>query len=111
MTDCIDTFEEESTGYITLAFTDEDGTAVTPASATYTLYDEITESIINSRNATSISGLDTSVDLELEPDDNVIVTTGKNEETHILFVQWVYNTDKVGHDEFRFAVSNLTKVT
>ena len=105
-----DTFNEKETGYVTLVFTDEDGTAVTPDSATYTLYDEETAAIINSRNQTAIGSLASSVDLELESLDN-IVTTGKVKEAHILFVEWVYNTNKLGKEEYRFFVRNLTKVT
>lgn len=111
MAEAVDIFNEEETGFINLAFTDEDEAAVTPDSATYTLYDEETAGIINSRNATAIGALATSVDLELTPDDNIIVTAGNDTEAHILFVQWVYNTDKVGHEEFRFYVRNLIKVT
>lgn len=111
MAEVIDIFNEEETGYITLAFTDEDEAAVTPDSATYTLYNEENGGIINNRNATVIPGLATSIDLELEPDDNVLIDSDKDTEAHILFVQWVYNTDKVGHEEFRFYVRNLTKVT
>ncbi len=107
----MDTFNEKTTGYITLAFTDEDGTAVTPDSATYTLYNEATGAIINSRDAVSISGLASSYDLELTPDDNVIVDVTKIREAHILMIEWTYNTDKKGKDEYRFKVENLTKVS
>ncbi len=106
-----DTFNEGETGYVNLAFTDEDETAVVPDSATYTLYNEVTGAVINSRSAIVIGSLAASIDLELEPDDNVIVDSSKSLEAHILFVQWVYNTDKVGHEEYRFFVRNLTKVT
>ncbi len=111
MAEAVDIFNEKSTRFTNLAFRDENGNAVVPDSATYTLYDEETEKIINSRNATPIASLAASVDLELEPDDNVLVDSDKHMEAHILFVAWIYNTNKVGHDEFRFWVRNLTKVT
>lgn len=105
-----DVFNEKETGYVTLVFTDEDGVAVVPDSATYTLYDEASGAIINSRNQTAISGLASSIELELESDDNVIVGSDLYE-PHILMIEWTYNTDKKGKDEYRFNVKNLTKVT
>lgn len=104
------TFDEEETGYVNLAFTDEDGTAVIPDSATYTLYDEVSGGIINDRTAVDIGSLAASVDLELEPDDNVIVDTDKTYEAHVLLVEWIYNTDKQGKEIYRFTVQNLAKV-
>lgn len=107
----IDVFNEKETGYVALTFTDEEGAAVTPDSATYTLYDEASKNTINSRDQIVISGLASSIDLELEPDDNVIVNNTKTYEIHILLVEWIYNTDKKGKDEYRFSVKNLVKVT
>lgn len=107
----VDIFNEGETGFITLAFTDEDEVAVTPDSATYTLYNEETGAVINNRTAVVIGSLASSIDLELTPADNVLVNSSKIKEAHILFVQWVYNTNKVGHEEYRFWVRNLTKVT
>jgi hypothetical protein len=107
-------FNEKETGYITLTFTDEDDNAVTPDSATYTLYNEADNAIINSREGTTISPLAASVDIELTPSDNVIVDTALDNnvyEIHVLMIEWVYNTDKQGKDEHRFNVKNLTKVS
>lgn len=104
-------FNEGETGFLTLAFTDQDGDPITPDSAAYTLYNEKDSAIINSRNATAIGSLAASVDLELTPADNVIVDTERETEQHVLYVRWVYNTDKVGQQEQEFNVINLTKVT
>lgn len=103
-------FNEKTTGFVNLAFTDEDGDAVAPDSATYTLYDEVSGDIINSRDDTAVPGLASSVDLELEPDDNAIIDSNTVRETHVLLVKWVYDTDKEGKDNYRFVVENLTKV-
>lgn len=108
----MDIFEEKATGYVVLTFKDEDGNAVVPISpTTYTLHDESTGGIINGREDTTVPSLASSIDLELEPDDNVIVTTSRTYEVHILTIKWTYNTDKKGTQEYRFAVENLTKVT
>lgn len=112
MAEQVDIFNEKKTGRFTLDFTDEDGVAIVPDSATYTLYDEVSGNIINSRNQTNIVGLATSVNLKLVPNDNVIVNSdeGNYMEAHILFVEWVYNSIDLGGDEHRFFVRNLTKV-
>lgn len=106
-----DVFNEKETGFVTLTFTDEDGSAVTPDSATYTLHDEDTKDIINSREDTAVPGLASSTNLELTPDDNVLVDASKVYEVHILTIKWTYNTDKKGTQEYRFNVKNLTKVS
>lgn len=104
-------FNEKETGFVTLDFTNEDGDAVAPDSATYTLYNERDKTIINGRNQINIVGVTASFDLELEPNDNVIVDTSRDEEQHVLLVEWVYNTDKRGKQQVRIRVVNLTKVT
>lgn len=104
-------FNEQETGFITLDFTNEEEVAVSPDSATYTLYNERDKTIINGRNQTDIAGVTASFNLELEPDDNVIVDTGRDEEQHVLLVEWIYNTDKLGKQQVRIRVVNLTKVT
>ncbi len=106
-----DIFNEKTTGYVNLTFKDEDGNAVVPDSATYTLYNEATGAVINSRDAVNISGLASNYDLELTPADNVLFDADKIREIHILMVEWTYNTDKKGKDEYRFAVENLAKVS
>lgn len=105
-----DIFNEKTTGYVNLSFKDEDGNAVVPDSATYTLYNEANAEIINGREDTEISGVTNDFDLELTPDDNIIVRNNEIRETHVLMIEWTYNTDKKGKDEYRFAVENLTKV-
>lgn len=104
-------FNEEETGFITLTFTDQNGDSIVPDSGTYTLYNKKTKAIINSRDDTAIPGLAATVDLELEPDDNVIIDDTLDVEQHVLFVEWVYNTDKQGKQELTFDVINLEKVT
>ncbi len=104
-------FNEEETGNIILTFTDKDGKPITPDSATYTLYDQKTKAIINSRENTAIPGLDATVNLELVPDDNLIIDDTLDIEEHVIFVQWVYNIDKQGKQESVFNVINLEKIS
>jgi hypothetical protein len=104
-------FNEKETGYVTLTFTDEDDTAVIPDSATYTLYNKASGAIINNREDTAISSLAASIDLELVPNDNAIIDDTLESEEHVLFIKWVYNTDKQGKEEYCFYVKNLSKVS
>jgi hypothetical protein len=104
-------FKEEETGFINHVFTNQNEASVVPNSATYTLYDKKTKAIINSREDVAIPGLAANVDLELEPDDNVIIDDTLDVEQHVLFVEWVYDTDKQGKEELTFDVINLEKVT
>ncbi|MEE9356529.1 MAG: hypothetical protein V3U75_13140 [Methylococcaceae bacterium] len=107
----MDIFNERTTGYVNLAFKDEDGNAVAPDSATYTLHNtDANKSIINDRENTTISSPTASYDLELTPVDNAIQDDAKVREVHALLVKWVYNTDKQGKDVYKFAVENLDKV-
>lgn len=108
----LDVFNEKSTRFVNLSFKDEEGNAVPPISpTTYTLHDEETGNIINGREDVDVPNLASSIFLELEPDDNVIIDTSKKFEVHVLTVKWTYNTDKKDNQEFRFNVENLTKVT
>lgn len=104
-------FEEGATGFVTLVFTDQDGDSVVPDSATYTLFNKKTKATINDRTAISIPGLAATVDLELLPADNPIIDDKLDVEEHVLFVEWVYSTTRLGKKEITFDVINLVKIT
>lgn len=73
------------TAVITIDFYDEDGNAVTPNTATWTLRKAKTGEIINSREDVSISPLDTSVDVVLSGSDLV---EGRSR----LYADWTYDS-------------------
>lgn len=73
--------------FVTVAFQDEDGTAVTPTSATYTLRNG-QGNIVNSKNATAISSLASSVTIVLTPSD----TDLDDGEGRKIYVDYVYNS-------------------
>lgn len=104
--------QEESSYTITASFTDEDGTAVTPTSATWTLSDTYGNTI-NSRAAEVITP-DTSVDITLTGDDLAISETGAVIK-RILTVEAVYDstygTGLTLKDTATFQVDNLTIIT
>lgn len=100
---------EESTYIVTAAFTDEDGSPVTPnAGLTWTLTDG-SGTVINSRTAVSITP-DTSVDIVLSGND-LALSANKDEERCFL-IKGTYNSSTYGNnlpfaDECRFTVDNL----
>lgn len=110
-----DRLAEKSTGVATCAFKDENGQAVTPTSATWTLSDT-SGTVINSREDVVISSLDTSVDIVLSGDDLAISAgfAGDAEE-RVLTVEAVYDSD-LGSDlpakaECHFYIENLAAIT
>lgn len=73
------------TAVITVDFYDEDGAAVTPNTASWTLRKAKTGEIINSREDVSISPLDTSVDIVLSGND---LPSGRLR----LYIEWTYDS-------------------
>lgn len=105
-------FNENTHGFVTLDFLDQDGVAVNPDSAKYTLYDEDSGDVINSRNQTPITGPTSGMDLVLTPADNVLADTTKSEERHRLFIEFTYTSGANqydGSEEVRFTVENKNK--
>jgi hypothetical protein len=101
---------------------DETGAAVPAASLstlTLTLFDENTNTVINSVDDINILNADRgTVDaagnlvVTLLPADNVIVTPTRVREPHVMLLEWTYaGGAKAGRHEVRFIVVNLTKVT
>lgn len=101
---------EESTYVVTAAFTDEDGTVVTPSSVTWTLTDN-RGNIINNRNAVSATP-GTSIDIVLTGDDLAIGTNG---EERTVTIDATYNSDLGSglklKDECTFKIHNLLNVS
>lgn len=101
---------EESTYVVTVSFTNAAGTAVTPSSASWSLFDKDGD-VVNSRSAVAISSLDTSVDIVLSGDD-LQIAVGK---TRKLLVQAVYSSDEGSNlplnDQMTFQIQDLVGVT
>lgn len=112
----LDEYNEGDDGAIELVFTDEVDNAVVPISAKYTLYDETTKDVLNSRENVVLSGLASTMYLLLTPDDNIIHNDPNGvEEIHVVEVEFVYNSslgnDRKRRKPFRFIVKNLVKVS
>jgi hypothetical protein len=101
---------EESTAVVTVSFFNAAGTAVTPTSATWTLTDK-DGTVINNRNAVTISSLSTSVTIVLSGDD-LRIADGK---TRKLLVQAIYSStegdDLPLNDELEFQIQRLVGVS
>jgi len=116
--------KESTTAVYGATLQDNDGNAVSAAdldSLTLTLWDKVSETIINSRNAQNVLNTnnvtvsdDGVLAWTMQPDDNVIVDTnhldGQKEEHRALF-QWTWDTNKYGKYEVVIDVQQLTKVT
>lgn len=102
---------EKSTYKITCAFTDDDGTAVNPASLTWTLVNDA-GTVVNSRLDVSVVSPTTPVDIILSGDDLDISTYGKQ---RLLTLTATYNSTAGSglplKSEVSFLVDNLKMVT
>lgn len=102
---------EESVLVITLAWTDEDGSPVTPSAATWTLTD-LAGNIINSRSAVAIAGLSTSNTVVLSGNDLAIDNNGIHRQ---FLVQFTYDSsagsDLPGKDALNFDITDVVAVT
>lgn len=97
---------EESAIVITAAYTDENGDAVTPSAATWSLCDEA-GTIINSREDVAISSPTTSDDILLTGDDLAITET-TYEVYRYLIIDYTYTSADHGavnaRDQVKFSV-------
>jgi len=103
----MDTINEETTAIVTIGFQDENEEGVIPDSASFILYDKFSGTV---RRSGSLGALDTSVDLELTPDDNVILNQGNRYEIAVLYVEFTYS-GRQGSSEYYYKILNLAKVT
>jgi hypothetical protein len=106
--------EEESVVGWSFAFTDTDGSAVTPNTITWDLTDT-SGTPINSRDNVSVSP-DTSVTIVLEGDDLKLQDGESNEFTHrVLTVAYNYDSNTLGASvstlkELTFYIQNMVGV-
>jgi hypothetical protein len=97
---------EQSTYVLAVAFLDADGTAVTPTSATWTLYSADRTTVVNSREDVVLTG-DYIV---LTGDDLALPNSGQA--NRYILVKALYNSATFGNDltfrsEIQFKITNL----
>lgn len=95
---------EKNTSLKVLTFTDENGNAVTPSSATYQIDDE-------SGTAITAETAFTPGNLLISADENRILSASKQSERRTVTIRWVYSGTKAGADQFDYLVKNLSKVS
>lgn len=104
---------EESTLVITATFTDENGDAVTPQTAKWTLSD-LDGTVINSRTEVAIGSLASEVDVVLSGDDLALQSTTDTGRRAFL-IEATYNSalanDLPLNEEVQFDVNDFVKVT
>lgn len=112
-----DSVPESGSAALSAVLRDEAGDPVPGSSlsgCTLTLFDRVTQAIINSRTASNVQGdvdEDGLLTVDLTPDDNPIVTSGRPEEWHVARIryQWA-GGDKQGFHEVHFPVANLALI-
>lgn len=83
---------------------------------TMTLFDAGTAAIINGRDDTDILGVNGGSvlagawQLDLTPEDMVILASANKTEVHVLLVEWTATNGKKGKAVVILTVDNLTKV-
>ena len=73
------------------AYQDEDGNAVTPSAASWSLYDE-NQAVVNSRQDVAIASPTTSDTIQLGPDDTALNDSEAESETRFLVVTFTYTS-------------------
>ncbi len=113
----IDEVNERSIKVVNVAFTDEDGTAVTPTSASYRIDDVGSGTQVRDDTAISIVAPDTSADIILDATDTSILDEFNLYETKRVTFSWEYATETspsvtgTGTHEYLINVINLAGVT
>lgn len=103
---------EKGTYVITLAFFNEDGAAVVPTGATWSLTDRA-GAVVNSRSAVSITPLAATATILLQGND--LAVADKRNRARFVTAEWTYNsalgTDLTGKEEIEFYIEELRKVS
>jgi hypothetical protein len=106
----MEAINEKSTYIITVSFKDETGAPVVPTPAWYSLFCETTGTEIKAE--TELTGLGTSKDIEITPEENKIQNSENSAEVKVLTVRFTYaGGSKQGTGQYRYVVTNLQKIT
>ncbi len=106
----MDSINEKSTYIVTVSFKDETGAAVTPTQAWYGLYCETSGTEIKAE--TELTGLGTSKDVEITPEEDRIQNSANSSEIKAWTVRFTYSGGaKQGTAQYRYAVTNLQRIT
>jgi hypothetical protein len=104
---------EEGVAVFNVSWKDEDGAAVTPSVANWTLTDAY-GNVVNSRSGVSIGSLSTANDIVLSGDDLVFSGVGLTGSERQLKVTYTYASDLgtlTQNHGVRFSITDLAVVT
>jgi hypothetical protein len=115
-------FKERVTDRVTFVVRDSSGAAIPQASLTtitLTLYDKLTDGIINSRNDQNVNnanqvtiGADGTLVWDTVAADNAIINPNLAVEEHVALFEWTYSAGaKAGKHEAIIRVVNLGQVS
>lgn len=100
---------EKTSCKIRVTFKDEDKAAVTPSSGTYSLYDELSGTVILAPTAfTPTSNIH---DFNISATQNQIIDSTKAFEVKLLTLTYNYGISKSGTEEYRYRVRNLNRIS
>lgn len=99
---------EGNTAWLAVSFTDRTGVAAAPSSITYRI-DDVTSGA-QVRANTVVGSPAASIEIELTPADNAILSSRPKERRRVT-VQAVFSGDRVHNQQFVYEVANLEKVT
>lgn len=107
----MDAVREKSSCIISITFKDADSSAVTPSSASYSLIDARSNSVLIPD--TIISGLSSNVEVTIDASNNRILDASNIYEDRIFTLKYAYGAAPVKEacSEFWYRVLNLRKVT
>ena len=102
----MDAINEKSTSVQPITFTDEDGDAVTPDTATWRLHD--LNSNVNLQTATALASLASSMEITIGSTENRILNGDHVSEVKELTINFTFGTGKQGTNKVRYKVNNLS---
>lgn len=105
----MDVINEKTTYTLTLTFTDESGSAVTPSAGTYRIDDVSSGAEIKGETAFTPSA--STHDLIITASENAILNTANSSEKRRVTVTVTYGMARQMTEEYFYSVKNLGKVT
>jgi hypothetical protein len=100
---------EGSTHVVTASFSDEDGNAVIPTSASYRVDDAASGTVVIA--ATAVTPTAAVIDIVIPAAKNMILNAGRSLEQRVLTVTFTYSGGKTGTGEYHYHVKNLRGIT
>lgn len=108
----MDVINEKSSWFVTCAFADEEGAAVTPSSGSYRIDNlEADGSYAEVRAETPFAPSGPEHEIEITAAENAMLDQGRASETRVLTVTFSYGADRQGTAEYRYIVRNLGSIS